>query len=139
MLTELLALASPGVRPPAVALRTKCSEPDLALSATSPLHALREVIVPNLHVHDIEPVAVVVASRLDSEIQNVPCADVHAPLDLLSVRLRVRIRVVRAFQQRLRAPRPVRLEPHNKVHTVAADGPHLRSNACDQLLFCACS
>jgi hypothetical protein len=93
--------------------------------ATSPLHTLRKVIVPDLHVHNVEPITVVVASRLHSEVQNVPGPDVHSPLDLLPVWLRVRIRVVCALQQRLRAPWSVWFETNDKVHAVTADGPHL--------------
>ena len=75
---------------------------------------------------DVEPIAVMVAPRIHSEVQHIPGPDVHAPLNLLPIRLRIGVGVVGALQQRLRTPRPVRLQAHGEVHAVAADGPHLR-------------
>ena len=91
----------------------------------SPLHCLRKVIGPDLDVHNVEPVAVMAPSRLHSEVKDISRADVHAPLYLLPVRLRVRVRIVCALQQGLHASRPVGLQTHRKVHSIAADGPHL--------------
>lgn len=92
----------------------------------SPLHRLRKVIAPDLDIHNVQPIAVMAAPGLHHEVEHVPGAEVHAPLDLLPVGLGVGVCVIGALQQRLRPPGAVWLQAHREVHPVPADRPHLR-------------